>query len=75
MLHFIKNPMVCATLSSSRTLIINPPWQLIGFVILLVCILFCYAKLYDKLEKIEKQLKSEDKADKGSAAKNQEPKD
>ena len=64
----MKDSIVSAVLGSTRTIIVNPPWQLIGFILLLVCILVCYAKLYDKLEKIEKQLNYEDNADKGTAS-------
>lgn len=61
---------------------IGMPWYgyciaagVILFVGICVCICYYYEKLNEKLEKIEKRLKSEDKADEDSAIPKQEPKD
>lgn len=45
------------------------------FVGICVCIYYYFEKLNEKLEKIEKQLKSENKADEDSAPTKQESKD
>ena len=83
----INKTILCSFLYSFITLFvtfrfIGLPWYgyciaagVILFVGICVCICYYYEKLTEKLEKLEKQLNGEDKADENATTQNQTPKD